>query len=153
MLNFSLTGLEMHINDILYPVIEGEPDVPVKSSLKRNRHFTYMAEQELLYNVREGNMDTSRALSRASSLSTGVQIQTENPLSQAAITVIIFHIPMHKGSNQRRALTRYGILRRGCLHPEHGKGQDDFSPVLAVPLNVYGFHQPCKKSPSGRAVF
>lgn len=90
MLNFALTEREMHIDDIQYPVIENGPDVPAKSSQKRNRHFTYMAEQELLYNVREGNMDSSRALSRASSLSTGVQIQTENPLSQAAITVIIF---------------------------------------------------------------
>ena len=49
-----------------------------------------MAEQELLYNVREGNMDFTKALEKSASLSTGVQIKSENPIGQAQISVIVF---------------------------------------------------------------
>lgn len=86
MLNLTLTGEEKHRDDIHYQRTE----VSEYGKQKRNRHLTYMAEQELLYNVREGNIDCSRALSRSASLSTGVQIKTSNPLEQATISVIVF---------------------------------------------------------------
>ena len=91
MLSLTLTGREMHTSDILYqtPDKGGKP-VMTRSSQKRNRYHTYIAEQELLYNVREGNMDFSKALMKSSSLSTGVQIKTDDPVGQAAISVIVF---------------------------------------------------------------
>ncbi len=89
MLNLALTGREMHANDILYQTAE-QTAKSAGTAQKRNRHLTYMAEQALLYNVREGNLDYARALARSSSLSTGVQIQTENPISQATISVVVF---------------------------------------------------------------
>lgn len=89
MLNLALTGREMHANDILYQTTE-QTAKPSGTAQKRNRHLTYMAEQALLYNVREGNLDYAKALARSSALSTGVQIQTVNPISQASISVIVF---------------------------------------------------------------
>ena len=90
MLNLALTGREMHASDILYQVTEKQANVSKSNAQKRNRHLTYMAEQELFYNVREGNLDCSKALAKSSSLSTGVQIKTANPIGQASISTIVF---------------------------------------------------------------
>lgn len=90
MLNLALTGRELHADDILYQTPEKEIQTPKYNAQKRNRHLTYMAEQELFYNVREGNLDFRKALARSASLSTGVQIKTANPLGQATISVVVF---------------------------------------------------------------
>ena len=90
MLNLALTGREMHSDDILYQTPGDFPDASNRNAQKRNRHLTYMAEQELLYNVREGNPDFRKALAKSSALSTGVQIKTSNPLTQAMVSVVVF---------------------------------------------------------------
>ena len=90
MLNLALTGKALHADDILYQTAEKSEKPSKRKAQKRNRHLTYMAEQDLLYNVREGNMDFTKALARSSSLSTGVQIRTANPVGQASISVIVF---------------------------------------------------------------
>ena len=90
MLNLALTGKEMHADDILYQAPEKEPSASNRNAQKRNRHLTYMAEQELFYNVREGNLDFRKALAKSAALSTGVQIKTANPIGQASISTIVF---------------------------------------------------------------
>ena len=90
MLNFALTGRRMHADDILYQTTENTHNDSNRNAQKRNRHLTYMAEQELLYNVREGNPDFRKALAKSASLSTGVQIKTSNPLTQAMVSVVVF---------------------------------------------------------------
>jgi YesN/AraC family two-component response regulator len=90
MLNLALTGQKLQTSDILYQTTGIEEKVFNRNAQKRNRHMTYMAEQELFYNVREGNMDFKKALARSASLSTGVQIKTANPLGQATISVVVF---------------------------------------------------------------
>ncbi len=90
MLGLALTGRKMHVSEIVYQTAKQSAQKNDQSLQKRNRHFTYMAEQELLYNVREGNMNFTKALEKSSSLSTGVQIKSENPIGQAQISVIVF---------------------------------------------------------------
>ena len=90
MLVFTLTGVIMSTSSIQYQA----PDMGGKKVgngvVKRDRHQTYMAEKLLLYHVREGNTDCAGALARSSSLSTGVQIKTGNPISQAVISTTVF---------------------------------------------------------------
>ncbi len=88
--SLTLTGREMNMSDILYQTPDKGGKPTTRSSQKRNRYHTYLAEQELLYNVREGNMDFSKALTKSASLSTGVQVKTSDPVGQARISVIVF---------------------------------------------------------------
>ena len=90
MLVFTLTGKKLLTSDIHFQTPEKGAKSSGEGRQKRNRRFTYMAEQDLLYHVREGNMDYHKALSKSSSLSTGVQITTANPVTQASISTIVF---------------------------------------------------------------
>ena len=90
MLVYTLTGQKLLTSDIHFQTPEKGAKASGEGRQKRNRRFTYMAEQELLYNVREGNMDYHKALSKSSSLSTGVQIKTANPMTQASVSTIVF---------------------------------------------------------------
>ena len=90
MLGLALTGRKMQVSEIVYQTAKQSAVKSGQGVQKRNRYFTYMAEQELLYNVREGNMDFTKALEKSASLSTGVQIKSENPIGQAQISVIVF---------------------------------------------------------------
>ncbi len=90
MLNLALTGRKMNSDNIIYQTTQNTAEQSNRNRQKRNRLLTSMAEQELLYNVREGNPDYKKALAKSSALSTGVQVRTANPLMQATISVIVF---------------------------------------------------------------
>lgn len=55
-----------------------------------DRHQTWLAEQRLLKNVKEGNLDFQSELEQAGMLSNGVRISTDKPLTQMIITESIF---------------------------------------------------------------
>lgn len=58
----------------------------------RDRRLGWQHEQTLLHMVREGNLDYHSALSSAHQVSSGVQVQTANPLRQAKYSIIVFTV-------------------------------------------------------------
>lgn len=88
MLNYCVTGEKISVADIVFYTSKKTDDTP--NAPERNRIQTYMAEQELLRMVREGNLFYQKALERASSVSTGVGSGDENALRHAVISQIVF---------------------------------------------------------------
>ena len=90
MLHCCATGEKLSRSDIQFQqgVAMGEQDKPPKS--QKDRHQTYMAEQALLRNIREGDLNFQNDLAKAGQLSQGVQISTDTPITQAVITEAVF---------------------------------------------------------------
>lgn len=90
MLHCCATGEKLSRSDIQFQqgVAAGEQEKPSKP--QKDRHQTYMAEQALLRNIREGDLNYQNDLARAGQLSQGVQISTDTPITQAVITEAVF---------------------------------------------------------------
>lgn len=90
MLHCCATGEKLSRSDIQFQqgVATGEQDKLPKS--QKDRHQTYMAEQALLRNIREGDLNYQNDLAQAGQLSQGVQISTDTPITQAVITEAVF---------------------------------------------------------------
>lgn len=90
MLHCCATGEKLLRSDIQFQqgVAAGEQEKPSKP--QKDRHQTYMAEQALLRNIREGDLNYQNDLARAGQLSQGVQISTDTPITQAVITEAVF---------------------------------------------------------------
>ena len=90
MLHYCLTGEKLTTSDIQYQKsrqgIPGQQEDPARS----DRYQTYLAEKQLLYHVREGNLDYRQAWERAASLSNGIRVKNEDPLKQALTSTTSF---------------------------------------------------------------
>lgn len=89
MLHNCVTGETIQHSDIQYQTNktlyeEKQNDSP------HNRQETYLAEKHLLYNVREGNLDYQKALTRAEAASTGVRVSMNDPIGEAKLSTITF---------------------------------------------------------------
>lgn len=88
MLNYCVTGKKVTAADIVFHSEKTSGDSP--QAPKRDRIQTYMAEQELLRMVREGNLFYKKALEKAASVSLGVGSGDENALRHAVTSQIVF---------------------------------------------------------------
>lgn len=88
MFNYCITGKKIGVADIIFHSSK-KADTTLEAPA-RNRIQTYMAEQELLRMVREGNLFYKKALERASSVSTGVGSGDPNAMRHAMISQIVF---------------------------------------------------------------
>lgn len=90
MLHYCATGAKLPLTSIQFQQAAeaAEQDKPPKS--RRDRHQTYMAEQTLLRNIQEGDLNYQNDLARAGQLSRGVGISTDTPVTQAVISVVVF---------------------------------------------------------------
>lgn len=89
MLHYCLTGEHLTPSDLgnlaAVPLPQGEAQ-----PAQRDRHKIWGAEQMLLQMVRNGDLDYQKALNNSVMLSNGVQVQTQDPLGQGKISVIVF---------------------------------------------------------------
>lgn len=85
MLHYTLTGCKISSSDFSYQTDLGSHDrnESPASEESEKKNLPWMAEQALLSNIREGNLNYQTALSAASSVSTGVQINTGDPMRKA----------------------------------------------------------------------
>lgn len=90
MLHDCLNGERVSVSEIEYQKSIQQEGAGREKRPFRDRHQTYMAEKQLLYHVREGDMNYRSAQARASSLSTGVRIKAQNPITQALISTTGF---------------------------------------------------------------
>ena len=88
MLHYCLNGETLSPADIHYEENREQKD-PSKT-VKKDRRQTYMAERQLLYHVREGDLDYQKAQSRAATLSRGLGIKTKHPINQAILSTVTF---------------------------------------------------------------
>lgn len=88
MLHYCVSGEKISPSDLHFQEIGQASKTP---QLKpRDRHQTYMTEQALLRNVREGDLDYKGDLERAGKISRGVQISTGAPMMQAIVSEAVF---------------------------------------------------------------
>lgn len=89
MMNYCVTGKKISVADIVFYSTEKHGERPGPEE-PRDRLQTYMAEQELLRMVREGNLFYKKALERASSVSAGVRSGTKSALRHAINSQLVF---------------------------------------------------------------
>ncbi len=87
MLHYCVSSEKITVNDVAYQA-EQLP-APTEEN-RKDRHRTWMAEQNLLGMVREGNLDYQNAVSEAGSVSSGVGFRPDSPITQARVSVIVF---------------------------------------------------------------
>lgn len=90
MLHHCLTGEKITRSDIRYQKRADEGKMPFETEVPDDRHQVYLLEKQLLYHVREGDVNYKPALERAASVSSGIRIKTEDPLKQALISTTSF---------------------------------------------------------------
>lgn len=90
MLHYCATGEKLERSDIQFQEGEIGGSESQKALRPKDRHRTYSAEQNLLWMVREGNLDYQSATDRASELSSGVRISSGKPMEQAVISCAVF---------------------------------------------------------------
>lgn len=94
MLHFCVTGERITASDIQYQSeVQHQNDRSSQGQERqplRDRYQTYMAEKQLLYHVREGDLNYKGARARAASLSNGVRVKTVDPIEQVRISTIGF---------------------------------------------------------------
>ena len=88
MLHFCITGEKISRSELEFQTDYQEEEPSEKNTA--DRHQTWMAEQMLLKNVREGDLNFQSDLERAGLLSSGVRISTDTPLTQVIITEAVF---------------------------------------------------------------
>ena len=89
-LHYCVTGEKLTRSEILYQQSELTVTAEKISQTPPDRYQTYMAEQALLRCVREGDLNYRAALARASSMSTGVRVTSDQPMMQVYISVATF---------------------------------------------------------------
>ncbi|MCR5089244.1 MAG: AraC family transcriptional regulator [Oscillospiraceae bacterium] len=94
MLHYCVTGEKLRRSELAFQKSEELSRSPQKGphshKTKTDRFLTYQMEQQILDNVRYGNLDYTATLEKAYSISNGVRISTGNPLQQAILSTVIF---------------------------------------------------------------
>ena len=89
MLHYCVTGERAKVSDFRYQ--ERTEDYKHNNNPKqRDRNQVYMAEKQLLYHVREGDLNFHAAHARAAAVSSGIQISVDNPTNRAKISTMTF---------------------------------------------------------------
>ena len=89
MLHFCLTGERLLISDLGILTVPAQPEQTV-STEHRDRHKVWHAELGMLQMVRNGDLDYKQALDASQQLSSGVPVQSADPLRQGKISSIVF---------------------------------------------------------------
>ncbi len=89
MLHRLITGELTSVSDLRYHITKKEQK-KTDTEPKEIRHAPHLAEKQLLENVRRGNLDYRKALSKAATVSPGIRAKTGDPVRQAKYSVIAF---------------------------------------------------------------
>ena len=90
MFNYCITNEVINTADIIFQSPKARYFNIDESTTTKDRLKTYMAEQELLRMVREGNLHYQKALQSASYISVGVNSGEEDTLAKAKISLTVF---------------------------------------------------------------
>ena len=87
MLHYCVTGEKIRISDIINK--HGKVMLADGRQVQKDRHKTWLAERNLIRVIQEGDLNYKDALNRTSLLSSGVPIQSKDPVRQAKDSVIV----------------------------------------------------------------
>lgn len=112
MLHYTLTGEKLALCDITYytDALSASMPEPVK---KRDRHKVWLVKQGLMRMVEEGDLNYRFAMDSSLTVSSGVPVQSADPLRQVKTSTIVF----------ASLCTRAAI--RGGLSPQQAYGLGD----------------------------
>lgn len=88
MLHYCLTGDRLQASDL--NLTSSQHDLTQSKSEKRDRHKVWSAEQAMLQMVRNGDLNYKSALNNSMLISSGVPIQSSDPLRQGKDSIIVF---------------------------------------------------------------
>ena len=89
MLHYCLTGEHLTVSDIGVTSAPSLPERPATEQ-RRDRHRVWSAEQALLQMVRNGDLDYKDALNASQLVSSGVPVESGDPMRQSKISIIVF---------------------------------------------------------------
>lgn len=89
MLHYCITGEKINSYDIQYPQINGENTAKDINNISTDHQGIWMAEQNLMKMIREGNPNYKYALEKSTFLSTGVKFDVGDSLRQKKSTAIV----------------------------------------------------------------
>lgn len=112
MLHYTLTGEKLALCDITYYTDDLPASIP-EPVKKRDRHKVWLVEQGLMRMVEEGDLNYRFAMDSSLTVSSGVPVQSADPLRQVKTSTIVF------ASLCARAAIR------GGLSPEQAYGLGD----------------------------
>lgn len=87
MLHYALTGEKIMFSDI---TAHTETELREGRPIPKDRHKVWLAEQKLMWMVREGNLDFKSAQNDAGTVSAGVPLRSDDPTRQAKTSTIVF---------------------------------------------------------------
>lgn len=91
MQHYAVTGEKLHISDVQFQEFEDSKKHPsLSSSSQKDRHHVWQTEQALMQMIRDGNLNYKNVFDQASTVSHGVQINSDNPMQQIQVTYIVF---------------------------------------------------------------
>ena len=135
MLHYCLTGEHLMMSELGAPVIPS-PAEQMPSAEKRDRHKVWAAEKALMQMVRNGDLNYKQAFSTSSMLSSGVPVQSKDPLRQSKISCTVFcsivcRAAIEGGLSPEKA---YALSDAYIQSVENAKTMDD---LLAIPVTMY----------------
>lgn len=89
MLHYTLTGEKLALCDITYYTDTLPASMP-EPAKKRDRHRVWLVEQGLMRMVEEGDLNYRFAMDSSLTVSSGVPVQSADPLRQAKTSTIVF---------------------------------------------------------------
>ena len=135
MMHYCLTGEHLMMSGLGAPE---PPALPEQSppSVPRDRHKVWAAEQSLLQMVRNGDLNYKHALSTSQMLSSGVPVQSKDPLRQSKITCTVFcsivcRAAIEGGLSPEKA---YALGDAYIQSVENARTLND---LLAIPVTMY----------------
>lgn len=89
MLHYALTGEKLFLSDITHysSTLSAQESAPAQ---KKDRHKVWVNEQCLMRMVREGDLNFRLAVDSSHGISSGVPVQSADPLRQAKTSTIVF---------------------------------------------------------------
>ncbi len=90
MMHYCVTGEKITRSDLHFREWVPAKAEDIENAPQKNRVQVWIAEQELLRMVREGNINYQTAMSQANLMSNGVQAKSKNPLLQAIVSCTSF---------------------------------------------------------------
>ena len=135
MLHYCLTGEHLLMSELGAPITPSLPEQE-PTVTQRDRHKVWAAEKALLGMVRNGDLNYKQALNASSTLSSGVPVQSKDPLRQGKITNTVFcsivcRAAIEGGLSPEKA---YALGDAYIQSVENARTMDE---LMAIPITMY----------------
>ena len=135
MLHYCLTGEQLTVSDIGVVSAPATVERP-NTGARRDRHRVWSAEQALLQMVRNGDLDYKDALNASQLLSSGVPVQSQDPLRQGKISNLVFCSIVCRAAIEG-GLSPEEAYALGDSYIPSGESAKTMDELMSIPLTMY----------------